>query len=129
MRAAITLSISVGLLGLVVLVACNGAPLPVGKFKGEHHLDTQPGGDPVVVAQLKRVILEIDEDGKAKLEDGGFPYDGQMSRSGDTLNFEVLAASGVNIGKQPDNVPRNLEFKVQKDGNILYKDAVLVRQP
>jgi len=132
MRAAITLSISVGLLailGFAGLGGCSGDPLPTGVYKGKHQLDIRPGADPVVANQLARVVLTIHEDGKAALEDGGLPFEGQVSRRGADLNFEVLAVAGKNIERQPVEVPRHLKFSVRKDGGIDFGDVQLVRQP
>lgn len=79
--------------------------------------------------QLARVVLTIKEDGKATLEDGGLPLEGQIARQGESLDFEILTVSGINIEKQPDTVPRHIKFGVRKDGGIDFGEILLIRQP
>ena len=117
-------SISVGLLALI---GC-GAPLPTGTFRGEHRLAIQPGTDPVVVAQLRRVTLRIDTDGRASLEDAGVPWEGRVTRSGEELTFEVLTIAGVNIDKQPAELARTLKFRLLPNGSLAFADAILTKR-
>ncbi|RYG23720.1 hypothetical protein EON82_13145 [bacterium] len=124
MRAAIGVSISAALL---CLFACGGGPLPTGTFRGEHSLEVKPGTDPVIANQLRRVVVTIAEDGKATIENGGLPMEGLASRRGDTLAIEVLAVSGINIEKQPPEVPRRLELKIEFEDKLRFGDAVLNR--
>ncbi len=79
-----------------------------------------PGADPLVAEQLRRVRLTIDESGNGNLEDGGIPTEGLVSWEGDRLKFEVVAKLGVNIAKQPPTEPRWLYFK--PEGNIMIYD-------
>lgn len=123
MRAAILASISA-----VLLLAGCGKPLPTGTFRGERDLEARPGADPVVVAQARRVVLKIEATGKADLEDGGFPWEGRVSRSGDTLVFEVDAVNGINIAKQPPDIPREFKFEVL-GANALSFDGVRLERP
>ena len=111
------------------LEGCSGDPLPTGKFKGQRQLDVRPDADPVVAKQLARIVFTIQEDGKATLEDGGLPFEGQVSRHGEKLDFEILTVSGINIDRQPDTVPRHLQFAVRKDGGIDFVGVRLIRQP
>ena len=127
-KAAIGGSISVVALSLLI-GGCRHEPLPVGKFRGEHAIVGRPGADPVIVNQLRRVDLTIADDGKAVLEDGGLPREGQMSRDGEKLKFEVLTVYGRNVELQPPDQPRSFYFQLKKDGTILYGDAILRPQP
>ncbi len=116
-------SISVGLLALL---GC-GAPPPTGTFRGGHRLAVQPGTDPVVAAQLQRVTLRIEPDGRAKLEDAGVPWEGRVTRSGDGLTFEVLTIAGINIEKQPAELARTLKFRLFPNGDLGFADAILTK--
>lgn len=78
--------------------------------------------------QLRRVVLTIDDSGKGNLEDGGIPWEGLVSRSGDRLDFEILAVSGINIAKQSSDYPRQLRFRIESDGTILFGDVRLRRK-
>lgn len=124
MRATIPASISVALLALV---GCGSKPVPIGTFRGERKIEVNPGTDPVVAAQLRRVVLKIDDSGNATLKDGGIPWEGHVTRNGDALDFEVLALSGVNIAKQATDLPRTLTFRVLPDGGIDYGGVRLAR--
>ena len=102
--------------------------MPEGAYRGEHPIPAQAGADPLVLSELRRVVLEIGADGNAKLKDGGIPWEGRMTREGDDLRFEVLAIAGVNVEKQPTGTPRRLEFRLLSDGRIRFGDALLQRE-
>ena len=126
MRATIPASISVALL---LLSGCGGAPPPPGVYRGERPLTTAPGTDPVVAAQMRRIVLTIGDGGKTTLEDGGIPWEGLLTRHGDRLDFEVLAVAGVNVAKQAADLPRRLELRVLDDGALEYANVRLRKTP
>ena len=105
-------SISVALLLGLGLIASCGKPLPSGTFRGARKETGRPGADPIVLAQLNRVILKIGANGRADLEDGGIPWEGQVTRSGDQIDFTVAALNGINIERQASDLPRRLTFRV-----------------
>lgn len=113
---------------LLTLFGCSSAPLPVGTFRGEHNIAVNPGTDPVVARQLRRVVLTLTEDGKVNLEDGGLPIEGLASRQGDKVGIEVLAVSGVNVARQ-QQVPRSLSLTIVNDDTLRLGDATLARVP
>lgn len=112
---------------LVLFVGCAGKPLPVGTFRGEHALEGRLGADPVVVDQARRVVLRVAEDGRTSLEDGGVPWEGRASRSGDTLEFEVYTLAGINIENQDRALPRRLELAILPNGHLRFGKVELVR--
>ena len=127
MRVAIVGSISAALLLAALLLASCGAPVPTGTFRGSRDEAGRPGADPVVVAQLNRVILRIDAEGRADLEDGGIPWEGQVSRAGDRLVLSVEAVSGINVERQPREVPRTIEFRVISGDALDFRGVRLDR--
>lgn len=101
--------------------------MPEGHYRGKKAVAAKPGADPVVVEQLSRVELTIKPNGDAVFIDGGLPYEGQITRRGDGLHFETLAVMGINISKQPAEVPRSLEFKMNKNGSIAIDGTALTK--
>lgn len=122
-------SISVGLLLAVGLLLSCGPSAPVGTFRGSRNEVGRPGADPVVLAQINRVTLKIDADGNANLEDGGIPWEGRVSRSGDELEFDVAAINGVNIERQPTDLSRKLKLRVASENELEYGGVRLERVP
>lgn len=111
----------------MTFAGCSGRPLPLGTFIGHRNDPGQPGADPVVVAQLNRVILKIDADGKANLEDGGLPWEGHVTRSGDRIDFEVDAINGRGIASQPGELARRIEFRVLSPDRLSFGGVSLER--
>ena len=50
-----------------------------------------------------------------------------MSRSGDELDFSVDAINGINIDRQPTDLPRTLKFRVLSDDVLSFGEARLER--
>ena len=114
---------------MALLVGCGSGPLPTGTFRGERSAPVRPGTDPVVAAQLRRVVLTIDPDGTATLEDGGMPYDLKATRSGDRLSLEVRAIANKNASRQFPGVPLTATFDILADGTLRSGDLVLRPSP
>ena len=106
---------------MALLVGCSGAALPTGTFRGERSLPIRPGTDPVIAAQMRRVVLTVNADGTATLEDGGLPYDLFVARHGDRLDLEVRAIANRGASR----TPARTSFEILSDGSLRKEDLVL----
>jgi hypothetical protein len=110
------------------LIACGEGAVPIGTFRGERPVEVNPGTDPIVAMQLRRLQITLDAEGNATLEDGGIPSEGRASRRGDTLTVDLLAVSGINIDRQPADFPRSRTLRVVDERTLELDGVRLVRR-
>ena len=125
--AAIVRSISVGVLGSLVLVlsACGSGFSYSGTWKGNRNIKPLAGESPAVARTLGQVTLVI-EGGTFKLSEAGIPMKGTVRYSGGKAYLKIESRMDTPIASEPAEVQEQFKQEVVltplEDGKIEYHD-------
>ncbi len=93
-----------------------------GKWVGKRDLTAVQHADPVIAANLSKVILEVRKDGRFELFTGGLPYSGTSSGNGTSLQLNVDSVAGRPAPPGAASLPTPT-LTAQSEGSILYKEG------
>ncbi|MFZ4507594.1 MAG: hypothetical protein ACOYON_07860 [Fimbriimonas sp.] len=115
-------------LGTVLFLGgCASRSAFVGKWVGERKVDAVPGADPIIVRQLSRIKLDIQENGKFTMEDAGMPKAGTFRVETSEKGFlKVESILGRPLSEQPEMTQElhkgEIELRANADGTLTYDD-------
>jgi hypothetical protein len=102
----------------VLTLAQCGPKYPFeGTWSGTRSLEAQPGADPVVVGNLKRVRLVLKVDGTFELFDRGIPSTGTWVASGDEADLLVRQA----MERRFRDDSERYSLKANDDGSVTFQ--------
>ena len=77
--------------------------------------------DERVARALAAVNLDLKADGTFLLTDGGMPFEGNWTASGDTVNLKVTMFMNRNLERQSEDVQKQAIFSVRKEkGQLIF---------
>lgn len=91
----------------------------VGEWRGSRPSTGMQSPDDRLVRNITAVKLKLQRDGRFLLTDGGFPYEGQWSRSGDALDLKVITVLNQPLAKQGSMMKRAADFNAIVAGESL----------
>lgn len=118
MKPGILVSISAAL-GFVLGGCQNNQPI-YGKWEGSRDWKSIRATTEEMSRAFASVVLIIKADGSFQVIDGGMPFDGIWSRSGDKVNLNVTSVLGRPLEMQGEPIKQQATFSLRFDGEKMH---------
>lgn len=120
MKAGIIVSISLGC--ALILAGCSRNADLYGKWEGDRDWKSLKLDSEAVARAVAAVNLDLKTDDTFVLIDGGVPFEGNWTQSGNEIRLDVVKILNRPLESQSDEVKKASAFSVRFDkGKLFYK--------